>query len=136
MEKVVFIVEDDLIQQKMLRHHFEQMLGNYVVKTFDDPKDMLDNLKEKPFAIVLDHYFSNKPGETGLDYLMVLKKKHASIPVVYYTTCTDDAVRTQVMKLGAEQYITKDSASLVRLRTALDLIGSKKTSFFKKLFNR
>ncbi len=40
------------------------------------------------------------------------------------------------MKLGAEQYILKDSASLVRLRTALDSLHEKYANrgFFKKLF--
>ena len=136
MDKVVFIVEDDLVQQKMLQHHFEQMLGNYVVKTFAHPNEMVAHLSEKPFAIVLDHYFSNQPDKTGLDYLKELKKKHSSIPVVYYTTCTDEAVRKQVMDLGAEQFINKDSASLVRLRTALDLISAKKKGFLRGLFGK
>jgi CheY-like chemotaxis protein len=117
MNKLVFIVEDDLVQQKMLRHHFEDLLGNYDVKTFTDPKDMFAHLKDKPFAIVLDHFFSNKSEKTGLDYLKELKKNHSSIPVVYYTTLNDDDVCTKVMELGAEDYIIKDSASLVRLRT-------------------
>jgi hypothetical protein len=42
------------------------------------------------------------------------------------------------MELGAEQYIIKNSASLVRLRTALDLIQEKssKKGFLQKLFNK
>jgi DNA-binding NarL/FixJ family response regulator len=137
MKDLVFIVEDDLIQQKMLQVHFETTLGNYTVKTFDNPETLIANLKEKPFAIVLDHYFSDKLGKTGLDYLRELRKKHSSIPVIYYTTLDDQTVRDEVMTLGAEQYIIKDSASLVRLRTALDLLHEKKSKkgFFKKLFD-
>ncbi len=134
MNKLVFIVEDDLVQQKMLQHHFEELLGNYVVKTFTDPKDMFAHLKDKPFAIVLDHFFSNKSDKTGLDYLKELKKNHASIPVVYYTSLNDDVVRAKAMALGAEDYIIKDSASLVRLRTALDSLNTKKKGFLSKLF--
>jgi DNA-binding NarL/FixJ family response regulator len=137
MKDLVFIVEDDLIQQKMLQVHFETTLGNYTVKTFDNPETLIANLKEKPFAIVLDHYFSDKLGKTGLDYLRELRKKHSSIPVIYYTTLDDQTVRDEVMTLGAEQYIIKDSASLVRLRTVLDLLHEKKSKkgFFKKLFD-
>lgn len=136
MNKLVFIVEDDLVQQKMLQHHFEELLGNYQVKTFADPKDMFGHLKDKPFAIVLDHFFSNKSDKTGLDYLKELKKNYSSIPVVYYTTLNDNNVRAEVMDLGAEDYIIKDSASLVRLRTALDAISTKKKGFLNKLFKR
>lgn len=137
MKKLVFIIEDDLVQQKMLQVHFEEMLGNYTARTFSNPEDMLQHLKEKPFAVVLDHFFSDKLGKTGLDYLKVLRKNHSSIPVIYYTTLDDESVRAQVMSLGAEQYIIKNSASLVRLRAALDILHEKesKKGFFKKLFN-
>ncbi len=134
MSKVVFIVEDDLVQQKMLQHHFEEMLGNYTVRTFTDPDDLFAHLGEKPFAVVLDHYFSQKKDKTGLDYLKELKKKRSSIPVVYYTSCTDEAVREKAMSLGAEHFIQKNSASLVRLRTALDSLNSKKKGFLQGLF--
>src|SRR5690606_12077003 len=134
---LVFIIEDDLVQQKMLQVHFEDMLGNYTARTFSDPEDMLRYLKEKPFAVVLDHFFSDEGGKTGLDYLKLMRKNYNSIPVIYYTTLDDDAVRSEVMSLGAEQYIIKDSASLVRLRAALDNLHEKesKKGFLKKFFS-
>jgi DNA-binding NtrC family response regulator len=135
---IVYIVEDNLVQQKMLQVHFEQMLGNYTVRTFANPDDMFAHLNEKPFAIVLDHFFSDKQNLTGLDYLKELKKTHPNIPVIYYTTVNDEAVRNEVMKLGVEQFIHKDSASLVRLRTALDVLHekAKNKGFLKKLFRK
>jgi len=136
MKKLVFIVEDNLVQQKMLQVHFEETLGDYTVRTFDHPQEMLGALKEKPFAMVLDHFFNDKEGKTGLDFLKILREQYKSIPVIYYTTLDDAHVRAEVMKLGAEQYILKDSASLVRLRTALDSLHEKYANrgFFKKLF--
>jgi DNA-binding NarL/FixJ family response regulator len=138
MKKLVFIVEDNPVQQKMLQVHFEQMLGEYAVRTFDNPEKMFSHLPEKPFAVVLDHFFDDKNGKTGLDYLKELKKKFQRIPVIYYTTLDDDKIRREVMGLGAEQYIIKNSASLVRLRTALDTIKEKtsKKGFLSKLFGR
>lgn len=117
----------------MLQVHFEEMLGNYEVKSFTDPEEMLKHLDEKPFAIVLDHFF---PGtKTGFDYLGVLKRKARSTPVIYYTASEDASIRTEALRLGVTDFIIKDSASLVRLRTALDLIGSKKNKgFFSRLF--
>lgn len=136
MKKLVFIVEDNLVQQKALQIHFEEILGDYTVRTFDHPKDMLSAVREKPFAMVLDHFFNDKEGKTGLDYLKILRKDYKPIPVIYYTTLDDDAVRAEVMKLGAEQYIIKNSASLVRLRTALDSLHEKQIAngFFLKYF--
>ena len=137
MKNLVFIVEYDLVQQKMLQVHFEAMLNNYQVKTFANPEDLLKKLDEKPYAIVLDHFF-DKAANTGLHYLKILRKNYSSIPVIYYTTLNDATVRAEVLKLGAEDYIVKDSASLVRLRTTLDLLHEKKSKkgFWSKLFGR
>lgn len=136
MKNLVFIVEDSPIQQKMLRVHFEDMLGNYEVKTFADPDDMFEHINEKPFAIVLDHFFNDKKEKNGLDYLREIKKKYKSIPIIYYTSLDDEKIRAEVKELGAEEYIIKNSASLVRLRTALDSIHAKKKTFFERIFGK
>jgi FixJ family two-component response regulator len=137
MKKLVFIVEDDLTQQKMLQVHFEEALGSYAVRCFANPQDMLEHLEEKPFAVVLDHFFNDQT-KTGLDYLELMRKKYSTIPIIYYTTLNDDTIKAKVMKSGAVQFILKDSASLVRLRTALDEIHEKKNkkSFLKGLFKK
>ena len=136
MPNLVFIVEDSPAQQRILKEHFEQSLGNYVVRTFDTPEDMMANINLKPFAMVLDHFFGEKSKKTGLEYLKELRLKRNKTPVIYYTTLDDDKVRQEVLDLDAEAYIIKDSASLVRLRTTLDLLHEKisKKGFFRRLF--
>jgi DNA-binding NarL/FixJ family response regulator len=138
MKKLVFIVEDNPVQQKLLQVHFEEMLGGYNVRSFVNPDDLFAHLREKPYAVVLDHFFPDKKDRTGLDYLKELRKSYPAIPVIYYTSLDDSTIREEVMELGAEQYIIKNSASLVRLRTALDLIQEKssKKGFLQKLFSR
>ena len=137
MKKLVYVVEDNPVQQKMLQVHFEQVLGDYAVETFSHPRDVLGHLSEKPFAVVLDHFFGDRE-KTGLDYLREIKKTRRNIPVIYYTTLNDESVRKQVLELGADSYIIKDSASLVRLRATLDEISAKmsKRSFFSRLFGK
>lgn len=136
-KKLVFVVEDNPMQQKMLQVHFEQILGDYDVQIFPSPEVLIKSLDQRPYAVVLDHFFDGQ-STTGLDYLAELRKNHKHIPVIYHTTLDDDAVRKKVMGLGAEMYIIKDSASMVRLRTALDGIQEKldKKGFFSKLFSK
>lgn len=138
MKKLVYVVEDNLVQQKMLQIHFEQMLGDYSVKVFSDPEDMMTHIQEKPFAIVLDHFFSETIKKTGLDFLKDIRKKYSSLPVIYYTASEDAALRDQVLKLGVEDFIIKNSASLVKLRTTLDLLNEKtsKKGLFKRLLGK
>lgn len=138
MNKLVFIVEDDEVQQKMLAKHFENMIGDFSVRTFSDPETMMTHLKEKPFAIVLDHYFVNSE-KTGLDYLSVIKKRYSRIPIIYHTSSEDKTLKDKVMQMGAAVYIYKDTASYVRLRTAIDELEKRKIEldkggFLKKLF--
>lgn len=136
-KKLVFVVEDNPAQQKMLQVHFEETLGNYDVRIFPSPEELLKNVDQRPHAVVLDHFFDGQ-SKTGLDYLTEVRKSHKHIPVIYHTTLDDDGVRKKVMDLGAEMYIIKDAASMVRLRTALDNIQEKldKKGFFSKLFGR
>jgi CheY-like chemotaxis protein len=136
MKKLVFVVEDNPIQQKILQVHFEEMLGNYQVRTFLDPDDMLKSIQDKPFAIVLDHFFNDKKDRTGLDYLKEIKKKYKSLPVIYYTSLDDEKIKAEVFALGADEYIIKNSASLVRLRTALDVLHTRKKSLLDKLLGK
>jgi len=98
---------------------------------------MIAHLDEKPFAIVLDHFFNHQT-KTGLDYLAFLLKKYSSLPIIYHTSSIDESLKEKVMKMGAIQYIHKDSASFVRLRTALDTIHEKesKKSLFAGWFRR
>ena len=134
-KKLVFVVEDNPVQLKQLQVHFEETLGDFSVRTFASPDALMSSLGEKPYAVVLDHFFEGK-SKTGLDYLADIRKLHRNIPVIYHTTLDDETVRTQVLQLGAEMYIVKDFASMVRLRTALDNIKERasKRGFFRKLF--
>ena len=135
MKNLVFIVEDDRLQQKFLRHHFEEALGSYTVKTYINPDEVIADLPEKPFAIVLDHLFLDRK-ETGLHYLEIIKKQSPHTPVIYHTTSVDSEIRAQAIKGGVMEFIVKDESSLVRLRMVLDAIHKKnivKPGFFEKL---
>jgi len=136
-KKLVFVVEDNPLQQKMLQVHFEQTLGNYDVRQFVTPGELMKSLELRPHAVVLDHFYDGQT-KTGLDYLGEIRREYKHIPIIYHTTLDDDAVRKNVMDLGAEMYIVKDAASLVRLRTALDNIQEKinNRGFFSKLFGK
>ena len=46
MKDLVLIIEDNLVQQKMLKSYFEEILGNYTVKVFSRPTDLVKHLKK------------------------------------------------------------------------------------------
>ena len=139
MSNLIFIVEDNVVQQKLMKVHFEEILGNYTVRAFENPHDIFSQLNENPLAVILDHFFDDRMGKTGLHFLRVIKVRHPSIAVIYYTSWEDENLRNNVMGLGAEQYIVKNSASLVRLRSALDLLherkARKRSGVFRRIFS-
>lgn len=59
-KKLVFVVEDNPVQQKQLQVHFEEILGDHDVKTFTTPDALMENLKERPHAVVFDHFFEGQ----------------------------------------------------------------------------
>jgi CheY-like chemotaxis protein len=133
-KKIVFVVEDNPHEQKVLQVHFEETLGAYQVRTFTSPDEMMARLDENPYAIILDHFFEGQK-KTGFDYLTELRKKNKYLPVIYHTTLEDDVLKKKVLALGAEAYIVKNSASMIYLRTALDNLAQKagKWGLFRRL---
>ncbi len=136
MEKLVYIVEDNEIQQRVLKKHFDENFKAYNIKAFTDPNDMLREIGMKPYAIILDHLYDNCE-HTGLHFLNQIKRFNKSIPIIYYTTINDEQLKNEVLKKGAFSFIEKNSASLVKLRTCLDDIQAKKEnkSFWGRLFS-
>src|SRR5687767_9140537 len=122
---LVFVIEDNPVQQKMLQTHFEDVSGRYTLRMFSNSENMMGHLREEPLAIVLDHFFGENKKKTGLHLLREIRKINPSVPVVYYTAVNNVAIRSEVISLGACQYILKDADSLPKLRTALDMLYTK-----------
>jgi two-component sensor histidine kinase len=55
-------------------------------------------------AIILDHYLQ---GQTGLDLLKILNRKHIEIPVVYVTGSSEATIAVEALKAGAADYVIK-----------------------------
>ncbi len=135
MKKLVFIIDDDPVYLKFMKSHFNQM-DEFQTQVFQTGTDALKELETaKPYLIILDHQFLNDPTKTGLEYLKEIRKKDSSIPVIYITAMSDEALRVKTRKLKVADHILKDDVFLVHLRTALDkLKNPEKKGLFNKLF--
>lgn len=130
MKKKVFIVDDDLAYQTLIEQHLRAL--NCDVQSFSCGVDLLGALHQKPDLVVLDHELGES--KTGLDYLRDIKDTHPHTPVLFITGQQDIQSAIQAMKLGAFDYIVKDMASFVRLRTSLDKLSEKSGGFWKRIF--
>lgn len=129
--KIICVIDDDVAFQKMMTHHLSAL--GFAVRSLFSASEV-DTLKERPHAILLDHYLDNEK-TTGLHLLKKLKKKMPEVPVIYMTSETDRSVREAALKSGVFDFIGKGAASLVNLRTSLDRIsqGAHKKNWFSRI---
>jgi DNA-binding response OmpR family regulator len=138
MKKLVFIIDDDPIYLNFMKGHFKQM-AEYETQVFLSGKEAIKALDTvKPYLIILDHLFLNDPDNTGLEYLKEIRKKTSKIPVIYITSIKEQVLKKAAAKFKVIDYIVKDDAFLIHLRTAMDklIAQPKKKSLLKKIFSK
>lgn len=138
MKKLVFIIDDDPIYLNFMKGHFKQM-AEYETQVFLSGKEAIKALDDtKPYLIILDHLFLNDPDNTGLEYLKEIRKKTSKIPVIYITSINEQVLKKAAAKFKVIDYIVKDDAFLIHLRTAMDklIVQPKKKGLLKKIFSK
>ncbi len=107
----IFVVEDNELYAKMMKHHLSLNPDNEVV-VFHDGKECLNNLHLKPNAIFLDY---SLPEFTGIEVLRKIKQRHPEIPVVIVSGQEDVSTAVELLREGAYDYIVKDENAKDRL---------------------
>lgn len=106
--KTLFIVEDNV----MFAESMKIMLENkgYVVHLFHTGEQMISSWTEDPDVILLDFYIETELGTAmnGEQILRFIRRISRSLPVIILTSNTDISEATQLLKLGAVDFIVKD----------------------------
>jgi len=101
----ILYMEDDeglarLLQKKMRREGFEVDLA-------DNGKKGLAMFEKQPYDVLfLDH---KMPGYSGLEVIRLLASRRTLPPTVMVTGAGDETTAVKAMKLGASDYIVKDT---------------------------
>ena len=111
----VFAVEDDPIFSRMLRYLLELDPENEV-RIFNKGSEMLNFLHEKPSLVTIDY---SLPDTNGADLLKKIKAENPDIPVIVISGQEDITTAVQLLKLGAFDYICKDTELKDRLLNTL-----------------
>lgn len=111
----IFIVEDDAAYGRMLKYVAE-LNPDYEVKWFKTGRECLDNLHLNPKVVSLDY---SLPDMTGVDVLKRIKQTNKNIGVVVISGQQDVATAVELLKLGAYDYIIKDTDIKDRLLTTI-----------------
>lgn len=120
MNQTIFILEDDLDIQRLIRHHLEAT--GFVVRAYHDPLNIISDAERQPPALFLLDIMV--PGGSGLDVCRRLRNHAAlsAIPIIFLTARAGENDRVLGLELGADDYITKPFSTrelLARVKAVL-----------------
>lgn len=114
----IFVIEDDPMQQRLIKYVMESN-PEHEVYAFATGQDCLDNLHLRPQLISLDYKL---PDLSGVEVLQKIKQFDAEIRVIVLSGQKDISTAIDLLKQGANDYITKDTGMKERLRSSVELL--------------
>jgi len=117
--RLIFFVDDDKVILNLVEYIFQSKNG-YRVKTFASGEECLENLHLNPDLLVLDYYFAdNDAAMNGLEILKEVKAKNENIPVIVLSGIADEAIRDELLSMGAKSFIPKNNFFIDLLEQAI-----------------
>ncbi len=103
MDKLIFIVDDEVSLLKMLTHWVQNLWG-YKAKVFANGTDALNSLGDAPDMILLDIML---PDSNGIEVLNRIKQKYPNLPVIMLSAQGSIETALESIRLGAFDYFPK-----------------------------
>ncbi len=129
----IYVLDDDHIYRKLLVCYVESL--GYQATGFQTSEECLVSLNRCPDVVLLDHNLEGE--ENGVDILRFIKREYPDISVIYITGEESTTLVSEVFRSGSEDFIGKDSASLLRLKVKLDQLAKRKAErWFEKKRNQ
>jgi len=105
MKKKILLVDDD----KFIRDTFVERLRNnkYEVSSAKDGKEAIEKISNNNFDVVITDI--KMPKVNGIEVLKFSKKNKPKTKVIMMSAYVPQEVVSEVMELGADEYIEKSS---------------------------
>lgn len=117
MPSRILVVDDDAVMRSLLRKLLELSKSGFDVVEALDGAQAQRLVESQPFAcVILDHVL---PDTTGLDFLRWFRSLDKYTPVVVFTGFGDEALAVEMMKAGANDYLSKVGFSSERFLQAV-----------------
>lgn len=101
----VVIVEDDPMVAMINQQYIERFPEFEIIASVDSIDKLWEELKEEiPDLILLDVYL---PGETGIDFLLEVRKEEVSIPIIMITAANDMPTIKKALEYGVIDFLIK-----------------------------
>src|SRR6202041_2591324 len=101
--KLIAIIDDDEAMQDSLRDLMEA--AGLVAQCFGSAEEFLESdLHRKAACLIVD---IRMPKMSGLELQARLKREECDVPIIFISAFDDAEIRTQAMKEGAVEFLTK-----------------------------
>jgi two-component system nitrogen regulation response regulator NtrX len=124
------LVADD---EKTCRDSIQKVLERegHVVQTADSVDGAVNALDLTHFDLVVCDY--RMPGKTGVDLLIELKRRNASVPVLMMSADTDVQVEQTILQLGAVELLRKPIRRKELIERAARITGGSYVGYSRHL---
>lgn len=115
----ILVADDD----KTCRDSIQKVLERegHTVHTAGNVDGALEALESNHFDLVVCDY--RMPGKTGMDLLIELKRRQASVPVLMISAYADALVEAAIMQLGALDLLKKPIRRQELISRAARVVG-------------
>jgi DNA-binding NtrC family response regulator len=118
---LIFIVQENVIYKELIVGYLQQKKYTNL-KTFMTADECLKAISQKPDIVVLDYSFQ---GITGLELMKRVNAEYPEIKFVFLSGQNDVEVAVNIMKMGAADYIVKNSKAPDALVNSIQYLLSK-----------
>jgi DNA-binding NarL/FixJ family response regulator len=121
----IFIADDDPMFRTALKQNLVGKFGNSVlIAVFETGEDLIRHMNQYPDLVILDYYLQDDShrAKTGLSFLKTIHFRYPETQVYLMSAQKDIDKAVEVIKCGAEDYLTKDKAGF----QAMNLIVEEK----------
>jgi two-component system, sensor histidine kinase and response regulator len=117
MKQRILVIDDDAVMRSLLHKLLEIGLPGVEVVEATDGLSGERMARSNPFVcIVLDHVL---PDATGMEVLRAIRSRDRNTPIVILTGFGDEGLAVEMMKSGADDYVSKVGFSSERFLRAV-----------------
>ena len=115
----IAIIEDSVDDYELYERKLSSIFENFNISHYISPCKALEEMKAKSYDLILLDY--QLPEMSGIDFLNNLYQQHCTLPcpIIALTGQGNEGVAVEIMKLGVQDYITKDNISLESLSKSI-----------------
>ena len=121
--KTSVVIDGDKDFLSFVERHL--ILWGYKVFSFTDVEQFLSSLKSNPQLVILGDNLGGQ--QNNLDYVRMTRKTLPKSTIIHIAKANGENQGVSAMIAGASEFIEKDNATFVRMRTCLDTIEEKNT---------